>query len=115
MPLMLRDGDYMLDSAGRLRSADGQEALVQRVLLRLSARRGKFPFWQTLGSQLWTLGQLPQNARQSAAAQYVAEALAEEDLQVESVTLSPLGDQRMLLEANLTVQGENLTVSLELQ
>ncbi len=88
MELELRDGDYVPDGAGGLRRRSGQEALAQRVLFRLTARRGTFPFWETLGSRLWQLGRLGPSARQGAARQYVEEALAEEKgLRVEDVTL----------------------------
>lgn len=64
MELILRNGDYVPDGVGGLRRAAGQEALLQRVLFRLTARRGAFPFWEDLGSRLWQLGRLP---RQPAA------------------------------------------------
>ena len=51
---------------------------MEQVLFRLTARRGTFPFLPELGSRLWQLGQLPAARRQSAAEQYVAEALAAE-------------------------------------
>ena len=50
MELKLQNGDYVLDGAARLCRVGGAEALLQRVLFRLSARRGAFPFWGTLGS-----------------------------------------------------------------
>lgn len=59
MELKLQNGDYVLDGAARLCRVEGDEALLQRVLFRLSARRGAFPFWGTLGSQLWQLGGFP--------------------------------------------------------
>ena len=79
MGLSLRNGDYVLDGTGGLRRAEGREALLERVLFRLTARRGTFPFLPELGSRLWQLGQLSAAQRQSAAEQYVAEALAPED------------------------------------
>ena len=74
MELELRNGDYVADGVGGLRRVGGREALLQRVLFRLTARRGSFPFWQTLGSRLWELGRVPAPERRSAARQYVAEA-----------------------------------------
>ena len=78
MGLCLRDGDYVPDGRGGLRRAEGREALLERALFRLTARRGTFPFLPELGSRLWQLGQVPADGRQSAAEQYVAEALAGE-------------------------------------
>ena len=73
MALMFRNGDYVSDGAAGLSRVTGREALLQRVLFRLTARRGTFPFCGTLGSRLWQLGQLPAHARQTAARQYVTE------------------------------------------
>ena len=70
MELKLQNGDYVLDGAARLCRVEGAEALLQRVLFRLSARRGAFPFWGTLGTQLWQLGRLPA-ARPAAGRQTV--------------------------------------------
>ena len=77
------------------RRTEGREALLEQVLFRLTARRGTFPFLPELGSRLWQLGQLPAARRQSAAEQYVAEALAAEPgLTVEQVILTESGGGR---------------------
>lgn len=89
MELEMRNGDYVPDGAGGVRRLEGQEALLQRVLFRLTARRGSFPFWRTLGSRLWQLGRLGASVRPAAARQYVEEALAEEaGVTVEDVVLT---------------------------
>lgn len=114
MELMIRNGDYVADGEGLCR-VSGREALLQRVLFRLMAHRGSFPFWEGLGSRLWQLGQLPAAARQTAAKQYVTEALAEErDLRVEAVTLTERDGRAMLL-AELSREGERMAVSVELR
>lgn len=114
MELMIRNGDYV-SAGGDLCRVGGQEALLQRILFRLTARRGSFPFREELGSRLWQLGQLSAAARQTAAKQYVTEALAEErDVQVESVTLTEHGGRATLL-AELSRKGERFPVSMELQ
>lgn len=114
MELELRNGDYVRAGGAGLRRVDGQEALLQRVLIRLTARRGTFPFWETLGSRLWQLGRMPSGARLSAARQYVAEALAEErELTVENVSLTEY-DGRGFLTVELTWQGEPLSVTLDI-
>lgn len=114
--LKLERGDYVPDGVGGLRRVDGQEALVQRVLFKLTARRGQFPFLEDLGSRLWQLGRLPARQRQTAAEQYVAEALADEaDVAVEAVTLVPGADGRAALTAELSCEGERLTVTVDIQ
>lgn len=115
MELMIRNGDYVSDGAAGLCHAQGQEALLQRVLFRLQARRGMLPFWETLGSRLWQLGQLPVSARQSAAKQYVTEALSEErGLHVEDVVLVQDGEGGAL-NVELSYEGEKLSVTVELR
>lgn len=113
MELELRNGDYLADGAGGLRRVGGREALLQRVLFRLTARRGSFPFWETLGSRLWELGRLPAPKRQSAARQYVTEALAEEPVTVESVTVDQGRNGAAAVTARLRYEGEDLPVTVE--
>ena len=113
MGLCLRDGDYVPDGRGGLRRAEGREALLDRALFRLTARRGTFPFLPELGSRLWQLGQVPADGRQSAAEQYVAEALAgEAGLSVEEVTVTERGGGRADVTAELTWQGEPMSVTV---
>ena len=112
--LELRDGDYVADGAGGLRQVTGDAALLQRVLFRLTARRGTFPFWERLGSRLWQLGQVSPAGRQAAARQYVAEALAEEPVQVEAVTLEER-DGRGFLTVELLAEGRTLSAAVEVR
>ena len=87
MELLLREGDYVADGRGGVVRLEGEEALLERVLFRLCARRGMLPVLPDLGSRLYLLGREPPEGRLSAARQYVAEALGEEDVTVESVEL----------------------------
>lgn len=115
MELELRNGDYVPNGTGGLNRLEGDQALLQRVLFRLKAHRGSFPFWDSLGSRLWQLGRLPARERQTAAKQYVVEALAEEPgLQVESAELTQSGDGSGMLTVELTYQEEPLTVTLDI-
>lgn len=116
MELQLKNGDYVPNGAGGLRRVTGREELLQRVLFKLTARRGRFPFWEALGSRLWQLGQVPAAQRQSAAKQYVAEALADESgLRVENVELAAENDGAAVLTAELSYEGERLSVTLDIQ
>ena len=116
MERKLSGGDYLPGSQGGVQSLDGAQALLQRVLFRLTARRGQFPFWETLGSRLWTLGQLPAGKRQPAAEQFVAEALAEvPGLTVEQVTLDRGAAGRSRLTADLTWNGESLRATVDVE
>ena len=113
MALTISDGDYVARNGG-LRRAEGQEALLQRVLFKLTVHRGSFPFREDLGSRLWQLGRLPAAAQKGAAEQYVAEALADEELTVRSVSLSAGVDGTMELTAVLLTADGQLNVDLRI-
>ena len=113
MELELREGDYVADGVGGLRRVRGREALLQRVLFRLCARRGAFPFWESLGSRLWELGRVPGPERRAAARQYVTEALAEEPVTVEDVELELAPEGTAAVTARLRYQGQALPVTVE--
>ena len=111
--LQIRNGDYVPDGRGGLHRAEGREDLLERVLFRLTARRGQFPFLEDLGSSLWRLGRVSAAGRQAAAKQYVAEALADEEgLTVESVALVQEAGVAYVTVA-LVYQGETFSVTLE--
>ena len=113
--LMLVNGDYVPQGNG-LRSAKGDEAVLQRMLMKLTARRGQFPFMENFGSRLWTLDRLRPAERQAAAEQYVAEALAEETgLTVDSVTLTQSGGECAALTVQLTAGDTALTAEVALR
>ena len=116
MERVLKNGDYLPDGAGSLLSVSGGEEALARALFRLTARRGAFPFMESFGSRLWTLGQLKAAERQAAAEQYVAEALAEETgLTVDSVTLTQSGGECAALTVQLTTGDTALTAEVALR
>ena len=97
MEWKLIDGDYVPDGTGSLTALTGGEEVLARVLYRLTARRGAFPFLPELGSRLYQLGREKPSARQALAAQYVTEALREEaDLAVQLVELTQVEEQGAL-------------------
>jgi len=100
------------DGRGGLVRLEGGEALLQRVLFRLCARRGSFPMLPELGSQLYRLSAQPRSGRLSAARQYVAEALSGEEVSVEEVTLEECGQGRLAVEVRLNWEGERLLLSV---
>lgn len=109
---MVRDGDYLPDGRGGLRRAEGKEELLQRVLWKLTARRGSFPFLPGLGSRLYRLAGEKPGQRQALAEQYVAEALAgETGLTVTGVELAPAGDGGAALTVRLRWKGQDLAVT----
>ena len=114
MEPILSRGDYLPDHLGGIRTCDGNEALLQRVLFRLVARRGQFPLLPSLGSRLYLLGQEAPSHRRNAARLYVAEALEEEPVTLRSVDLSAGEDSHMALSVLLDAAGDTLSLSLTL-
>ena len=117
MELKIRNGDYVPDGAGGLQRVSGKEELLQRVLFRLTARRGGFAPLPALGSRLYLLGREKPASRQAAAKKYVAEALdGEAGVTVSDAALVYEGDLCMLrvslrcgnemLELTVPMEGE---------
>ena len=112
--LKLQNGDYVPDGVGGLLRVEGREALLQRAMFKLTARRGAFPFLPELGSRLHRLGKVPLAQRQAAAAQYAAEALEGEALTVKSAALEPGAEGAMALTVDCVWRGEALPVTVEI-
>ncbi|MDE7260626.1 MAG: phage GP46 family protein [Oscillospiraceae bacterium] len=108
----IKNGDYIPDGLGGVVRCEGAEALLERVLFRLIARRGGLPFLPRLGSRLYLLSREPSTQRLSAAQQYVAEALAEEPVSVTNVELTALGGGQAQLTVLLDYQGRELSLSV---
>ena len=116
MERKLIGGDYVPDGRGGLETLSREEALLQRVLFRLTARRGQFPFLPNMGSRLYQLGREKPSARQALATQYAAEALRDEaGLEVTGTQLDYGADRLGQLTVFLRWQGEDLSVSMALQ
>lgn len=112
MELFLKDGDYLPNGRGGLRRAVGREELLQRVLWKLTARRGGFPFLPELGSRLFTLTRHKPSDWPGLAEEYVTEALADEpDLRLDGVEVSREGEV-LCVTVRLNWQGEDLTVTV---
>ena len=110
--LMVRDGDYVPDGAGGFLRAEGSQELLQRVLWKLSIRRGSFPLLPDLVSRLFLLFWAAPSRRAALARQYAAEALAgEAGLEITGTELS--GDGR--LRVDLLWRGEALSAAVEVR
>ena len=93
MELKLENGRYVPAGQGALAHVSGMEELRQRILMKLKARRGGFSAMPEYGSRLYLLGRVRPAEREGAAAQYVAEALADEpELQLETLSLRDNAD-----------------------
>ena len=109
----MTDGDFVPDGAGGFALAQGEQAMLQRVLFKLTARRGTFPFLPQLGSKLHTLCREKPSARQSLCAQYVAQALEGEDVTITEVIYTEEVGQAQVT-VHLQWQGNNGTVTAQI-
>ena len=89
METKLVNGDYVPDGLGGVERLSGADALLGRVLYRLTARRGQFPPLPELGSRLYLLGRETGANRLTAA-----------------------GEGRVHLAVFLKYQGTDLAVTL---
>jgi phage gp46-like protein len=114
MEYLLREGDYVPDGNGGLTALDGAQAVLQRVLFRLRARRGSFPFLPELGSQLYLLPRERPSARNALAERYAVQALEEEtEVQVTGVELGQSEDGALTVKVLLDWQGETLSAAVD--
>lgn len=111
--LQMKNGDFVPDGTGDFCQLEGSRALVQRILFKLTAKRGALPFLPRLGSHLHTLMKEKKSARQTLCVQYVRQALEEEDVMVTGVTYSEQGPLAQV-KVDLEWQGEPLEVSVPL-
>ena len=114
LELKLLDGEYVPGPQGP-ELVSGQEELAQRVLMRLTARRGAFPLLPEYGSRLYALSQVKPSQRALAARQYAAEALAEEtELVLTDVELLSVSEEGSELRLWLEYQGQPLRLQVEI-
>lgn len=112
MDLKLSQGQYVLGENRAPVETDETEELSQRIACRLRVHRGAFLPMPDFGSRLWTLGRVGRADRETAARQFVLEALSDETgLTLESLTLEDPGDGDAVLR--LELRGESGTVSVE--
>lgn len=107
MALMLREGDYVPDGQGGFLTVTGAREVLERVLWKLTVRRGSFPFLPELGSRLYLLGRVPAGQREALAAQYAAEALADEEV---TVTGAEWEEERLMV--HLLWKGQTMTAAV---
>lgn len=112
MMLILREGDYVPDGQGGFSAATGAAQVLERILWKLTVKRGSFPFLPELGSRLHLLSRVPRGEREALAAQYVAEALSDEAVALKETRLKQEGES-WLLSLKLDWQGEELTATVE--
>ena len=107
-------GDLVPDGAGGFCRLQGSQALIQRVLFKLTAHRGAFVFLPELGSRLHTLGREKPCDRQALCTRYVAEALEGEDVTVREVKYRPAADGAQVT-VELQWKGQPLVITTQLE
>ena len=110
--MILREGDYVPNGQGGFSTAAGAAEVLERILWKLTVKRGSFPFLPELGSRLHLLSKVPAKERETVAAQYAAEALADEEVKLRETKLTWEGEKAMLT-LRLDWQGEELTATVE--
>lgn len=109
MELKIVDGDYTKDSFHDIASADGSEEVAERIMAKLVARRGGFAILPDFGSQLYKLSMVKTSERLSYAKQYIAEALSDENIEIDEITVSE-ADETIVVGLSLTYNGESITL-----
>ena len=110
--MILREGDYVPNGEGGFSAATGAAEVLERVLWKLTVKRGSFPFLPELGSRLHLLSRVPAGEREALAAQYAAEALADEEAVIRETKLTWEGETAMLT-LRMDWQGEELTATVK--
>ena len=99
----------MVSNAGGFVTVNGYEELAQRVSMKLTARRGGFVLLPEFGSRLYLLHNTKVSERVTAARQYVAEALSdEEDLILEHLSISEITQGNIRIDTEFTYNGDHL-------
>ena len=114
MELKLRDGRYTLSAAGVPETVRGTEEILQRALMRLTARRGAFWPEPEYGSRLHTLLQLKPSQRAAAAKLFVTEALSgEPEVRATDVAFLPGVDGCATVSVTLEAEGQTAKLMIE--
>ncbi len=113
MELKLTEGRYTA-AARSLNTVTGSEELAQRIMMKLTARRGRFWPKPDYGSNLYKLinGEKPSN-RENAVRQYVAEALSDEtDIELISVNIVETASDAIFVRLEFSYIGGSFSVEI---
>lgn len=113
MELKLKNGRYVAVGAS-LDTVSGTEELSQRVMMKLTAKRGSFWPDPEYGSRLHELlRDEGQGNKELSVRQYVSEALADEDdVELESVAISYPQEDTMKLFLKFSWSGGSFSTEL---
>lgn len=112
MEFKLTDGKYSVGEGGRLETVGGAQEAAQRVLARLTARRGGFSPLPGFGGRLFTLPSAKPAQWASLARKYIAEALADEkDITIEDVAVVELEPGRVSVSVRLRYESDTISLT----
>lgn len=107
MELKLENGCYVPGKYQGFERVSGSEELLQRVLMKLKARRGSFLPMPEYGSRLYLLPREKPSNRTAAAKSYVSEALEDEvGLKLEGLTVEQGETGELTLSLSFLYNGE---------
>ena len=107
MELKLIDGRYVRGEFQGFAVVDGIDEIMQRVRMKLVVKKGSFMPLPEYGSRLHTLSAVKPSLRESAARQFVSEALADESaLSLESLELIYEEDGTAMLLLSFVYNGD---------
>ena len=114
MEMKFVDGDYVHDGCGGFETVSGAGEVLNRVLFKLSARRGGFELMPELGSRLYTLFSCKGSMLESLAREYILEAVSgEQGLTLTSVELESVESDTLNIRAVFEYNGERLETVTE--
>lgn len=107
MDTAISNGDFLLDSRNRPISISGIRELFQRVLIKLTVKKGSFIYDKNLGSRLYTLNSKVNDIK-SKAFSIISEALNDmPEVFVKSILPEFIDDGgKLRLEILLSIKGE---------
>ena len=106
MDTAISNGDFICDSKGVPVELTGYDELLQRVLIRLTVKKGSFIYDTSLGSRLYTLKASDGNIKERALS-LVREALIDISEVVVEDVLTTLTNDGENLELNVILSVNN--------
>lgn len=115
MEMKITDGRYVPAEQLGFKTVDGTQELAQRIIMKLTAKRGQFLPLPEYGSRLYLLPTVKPSQRETVLRQYVAEALSDESgVELETLELSYEGDRADISLIFANNAGTKLTVTTEI-
>lgn len=111
--LELKNGEYVRSEDGGLATVSGTAETVQRIMMRLCARRGGFYPMPDFGSRLYKLIGMRSRERDAAARQFIHEALADEDAEIKSIECRDGGDS-LFIDLRLDISGTETELGIRI-